>query len=73
VSGGFKELFAGQTVDFDWAPSHQDGYSYSATRVVPRGRPASPRGRSPTFVHEREVTKVPRRPVCSWVMMLSAS
>jgi len=40
VSSGYKELFAGETVDFDWVPSHQDGYSYSAVAVIPRGRPA---------------------------------
>jgi CspA family cold shock protein len=40
VSSGYKELFAGETVDFDWVPSHQDGYLFSAVSVWPRGWPA---------------------------------
>ena len=40
VKSGYKELFAGETVDFDWVPSHQDGFLFSAITVVPRGRPA---------------------------------
>jgi cold shock protein len=44
VSGGFRELFEGETVDFEWertaAPGSQDGYSYHATTVRPCGRPA---------------------------------
>jgi cold shock protein len=42
VSGGFRELFEGETVDFEWehaaAPGSQDGYSFRATTVRPHGR-----------------------------------
>jgi CspA family cold shock protein len=43
VSGGFREAFEGETVDFDWQPVYpgsQDGYDFVATSVWPRGRPA---------------------------------
>jgi CspA family cold shock protein len=40
VSGGYRELFAGETVDFDWEPANQDGYAFRAVSVIPRGRPA---------------------------------
>jgi CspA family cold shock protein len=39
VTGGFREAFAGDTVDFDWEHPGQDGYDYRAVTVVPRGRP----------------------------------
>ena len=40
VTGGFKEAFAGETVDFEWEAASQDGYVFRATTVVPRGRTA---------------------------------
>ncbi|WP_101951300.1 hypothetical protein [Mycobacterium sp. 3519A] len=40
ISGGFRELFEGETVDFEWESPGQDGYSFRATTVRPRGRPA---------------------------------
>ncbi|ORB52297.1 hypothetical protein [Mycolicibacterium rhodesiae] len=44
VSGGFREAFEGETVDFDWQPTaypgSQDGYSFVAITVWPRGRAA---------------------------------
>jgi cold shock protein len=39
VSGGFREAFAGETVDFEWEPvANQDGYTFRANTVRPRGR-----------------------------------
>jgi CspA family cold shock protein len=42
ISGGFRELFEGETVDFEWertaAPGSQDGYSFRASTVHPHGR-----------------------------------
>jgi CspA family cold shock protein len=42
ISGGFHELFEGETVEFEWehtaAPGSQDGYSFHATTVRPHGR-----------------------------------
>jgi cold shock protein len=42
ISGGFCELFEGETVDFEWertsAPGSQDGYSFRATTVRPHDR-----------------------------------
>jgi CspA family cold shock protein len=47
VSGGFRELIEGGTVDFEWEPTarpgSQDGYSFRATTVRPRD------GRRPPF------------------------
>jgi CspA family cold shock protein len=40
VSGGFRELFVAETVDFQWTTSGQDGYDYRAVTVRPRGRDA---------------------------------
>jgi cold shock protein len=43
VSGGYREVFEGETVDFDWEPAAfpgQDGYSFRATTARPRGRQA---------------------------------
>jgi CspA family cold shock protein len=44
VSGGFREAFEGETVDFDWertsSPGSQDGYSFRAATARPRGRQA---------------------------------
>jgi CspA family cold shock protein len=44
VAGGFCEAFEGETVDFDWEPTArhggQDGYSFRAISVWPRGRVA---------------------------------
>jgi CspA family cold shock protein len=40
VSGGYREVFEGETVDFEWEHPGQDGYAYRATTVRPRGRPA---------------------------------
>jgi CspA family cold shock protein len=43
ISGGFRELFEGETVDFAWEhvpPPGQDGYSFRASTVRPRGRQA---------------------------------
>jgi len=42
VSGGFREAFEGETVDFDWERPRggQDGYSFRAITVWPRGREA---------------------------------
>jgi CspA family cold shock protein len=40
VSGGFRELFVAETVDFQWRTSRQDGYDYCAVTVLPRGRSA---------------------------------
>lgn len=40
VSGGFREAFEGEIVDFDWQPVYpgsQDGYDSIATSVWPRG------------------------------------
>jgi CspA family cold shock protein len=41
ISCGFRELFEGETVDFEWertsAPGSQDGYSFRATTVRPHG------------------------------------
>ncbi|WP_280234780.1 hypothetical protein [Nocardia cyriacigeorgica] len=36
VSGGFREVFVGETVDFDWEPAQQDGYDFRATDIRPR-------------------------------------
>ena len=58
VSGGFREAFEGETVDFDWERPRggQDGYSFRAVSVWPRGREAPHRtisyhkaGESPYF------------------------
>jgi CspA family cold shock protein len=42
VSGGFRKLIEGKTVDFKWehtaSPGSQDGYSFRATTVHPRDR-----------------------------------
>jgi CspA family cold shock protein len=47
VCGGFREAFEGETVDFDWQPAaypgSQDGYSFVAVTVCPRGREAPQR------------------------------
>jgi CspA family cold shock protein len=40
VSGGYREVFEGETVDFEWEHAGQDGYAYRATTVQARGRPA---------------------------------
>ena len=44
VSGGFREAFAGETVDFEWEPTSipggQDGFSFRTITARPRGRPA---------------------------------
>jgi CspA family cold shock protein len=40
VSGGFREAFEGETVDFEWEPANQDGYAFRAISVRPHGRPA---------------------------------
>ena len=44
ASGGFRESFEGETVDFDWQttafPGSQDGYSFIAITAWPRGRQA---------------------------------
>jgi hypothetical protein len=40
VSGGFREVFKGETVDFDWIHANQDGYGFRATTARPRGRQA---------------------------------
>jgi CspA family cold shock protein len=39
VSGGFRELFEGETVDFEWAQPGQDGYPFLAVTVRPHHRP----------------------------------
>ncbi len=62
VSGGYREAFEGETVDFDWEPTalpgSQDGYSFRATTAAPRGRPAPhrvvrryPAGEHPRGIH----------------------
>ena len=38
VTGGFRGLFNGETVDFEWERPGQDGYSFQATTVRPCGR-----------------------------------
>jgi hypothetical protein len=42
VSGGYAEIFEGETVDFEWertaTPGGQDGYDFRATTVRPHGR-----------------------------------
>jgi cold shock protein len=40
TSGGFRETFEGETVDFEWETPGQDGYDFRATTVAPRGRQA---------------------------------
>jgi len=40
VSGGFREAFEGETVDFDWVHADQDGYDFCAPTARPRGRQA---------------------------------
>jgi CspA family cold shock protein len=38
---GFRELFDGEVVDFNWRTTlDQYGYTFAATSVYPRGRPA---------------------------------
>jgi transposase InsO family protein len=39
-SGGFREAFEGETVDFDWVHADQDGYDFRATTARPCGRQA---------------------------------
>lgn len=39
VSGGFREAFVGEIVDFDWERADQDGYACRATDVRPRREP----------------------------------
>jgi CspA family cold shock protein len=59
VSSGFKELFEGETVDFEWehtaAPGSQDGYSFRATTVHPRNRQAPPH----RVIHRSRVNEHP--------------
>lgn len=43
VTGGYREVFEGETVDFDWQTPGQDGYKFRATNVRPHGRPAPDR------------------------------
>jgi CspA family cold shock protein len=38
VTGGYREVFEGETVDFDWETLGQNGYDFRATSVRPRGR-----------------------------------
>lgn len=40
VSGGFREAFEGEPVDFDWETASQNGYSFRAISANPRGREA---------------------------------
>ena len=40
ISGGFREAFEGEHVDFEWEPANQDGYAFRAISVRPHGRPA---------------------------------
>ena len=44
VTSGYREAFAGETVDFDWqptsSPGSQDGYSFVAIAARPRDRQA---------------------------------
>jgi CspA family cold shock protein len=41
ISSGFRELFDGEVVDFNWrSAKDQYGYTYAATSVFPRGRQA---------------------------------
>jgi CspA family cold shock protein len=35
---GYRGLAAGQLVEFEWEPAHQDGYAYRALRAWPQGR-----------------------------------
>ena len=40
ISGGFREAFEGEPVDFEWEPANQDVYAFRAISVRPRGRSA---------------------------------
>jgi|SRR3954454_10349475 CspA family cold shock protein len=40
ISGGFREAFDGESVDFEWEAANQAGYAFRAVTVRPRGRPA---------------------------------
>ncbi|MCW2527208.1 MAG: hypothetical protein JWM76_2068 [Pseudonocardiales bacterium] len=40
VTGGCREVFEGETVDFDWETPGQDGYDFRVTNARPRGRQA---------------------------------
>jgi CspA family cold shock protein len=39
TTSDFRELFDGETVDFEWESPGQDGYDFRAVTVRPHGRP----------------------------------
>jgi CspA family cold shock protein len=59
VSGGYREVFEGETVEFEWEHPGQDGYAYRATTVQPRG-PASPTSGHPSLQGWRASRSVTR-------------
>jgi cold shock protein len=42
VTGGLREVFEGETVDFDWETPGQEGYDFRAVNARPRGRSGPP-------------------------------